>query len=493
MFSEVLDELVGLSDADLVARIEANELERRRLDAEMAAALAVAKERNLHGSYGHRSMAAFCRAKLNWSTTEAGKRLGLARAVDKVQGLGEAWSIGRFGLPQASKLAAASANPRIADQLGDFVPQLLVHAEQMPYPDFAAVVDHVIARADQDGAHDDREEAIEGRRARLIDVGGSLEVRASGGDGLVTAELMAIFDHFVDLEFRNDVAARTQEHGELADGFQLARTDRQRRFDALVAIFRAASAAGNVGSPAEPLVNVVIDAATWGRMLLAADLTISSDLDGRPIDLFTGLAVDDSRSLLDDLVDPATQMCETTTGVPLLDHDVLRAALAGHIRRTVVDSDRVIIDLGRRQRLFTGSTRVAAKLLIKRCEYIGCELPAEWCDVDHVDEWDRNRGPTNQRNAALLCRSDNLDKHRNGWRTKRARNGCSYTFDRSGTILLPVGARPPQFSDDQDHTNHPEETIDVHDDVHDVDDPEEIARITTAAHRRIDELIRSRS
>ena len=45
MFSVVVDELVGSSDAELTARIEANELERRRLDAEISAALAVARSR----------------------------------------------------------------------------------------------------------------------------------------------------------------------------------------------------------------------------------------------------------------------------------------------------------------------------------------------------------------------------------------------------------------------------------------------------------------
>ena len=69
-------------------------------------------------------------------------------------------------------------------------------------------------------------------------------------------------------------------------------------------------------------------------------------------------------------------------------HDVLRAALAGHVRRTVVDSDRVVIDLGRRQRLFTGNARQAAKLLVRRCEHVGCELPGDWCEVDHDDDID---------------------------------------------------------------------------------------------------------
>ncbi len=120
MFSDVVDGLIGSSDADLLARIESNELERRRLDAEMSAALAVANGRNLHGADGHRSMVAFCRATLNWSTSEAGRRLGLARAVDEVPGLGDAWFDGRIGFPQAAKLSATNANRRVAERLGEF-------------------------------------------------------------------------------------------------------------------------------------------------------------------------------------------------------------------------------------------------------------------------------------------------------------------------------------------------------------------------------------
>ncbi len=453
MFSAVVDELVGLTDDELTARIEANELERRRLDAEMSAALAVAKGRSLHGVSGHRSMAAFCRAKLNWSTSEASRRLGLAKAVNEVPGLGDAWVDGRFGLPQAVKMSMTNANSRVSEHLPTFAPQLLAHAEQMPYTDFATVVDHFVAGADPDGTHDDRDAAIEGRKARVVGVGDTLDIRASGGDGLTTAEMIEIHKRFADIEYRKDVEERRLEHGDLADGFALPRTDAQRRFDALVAIFRQAASAADAGlvaTAAVPLVNIAIDAATWGRLLAAAGLATATDLDDNAIDPFTGLPVTDLDDLLSDLVDPATRMCETTNGVAVHPHDVLRAALSGHVRRVVVDSDRVVIDMGRRQRLFTGSARSAAKLLIKRCEHIGCELPADFCDVDHVDEWDRNGGTTDQRNAAILCRFHNNDKHRSRWRTKRARNGCSYTVSSDGTVLMPVGARSPEFDHPDD-------------------------------------------
>lgn len=490
MFSAVVDELVGLPDGEIGARIEQNELARRKGDAEMSALLAIAKARNLHGIDGHQSMTGYCRATLNWSTNEAGRRLGLARAVDEIPGLGDAWYDGQIGFPQAVKLSIANANARVAERLTEFAPPLLEHGEQMKYADFAEVVDHFVARADEDGAHDERDAAIEGRSARAVDVGGTLDLRASGGDGLETAEIIAILDRFTDLEFQQDVEANRLAHGDDADGFALPRTDRQRRFDALVAIFRTASAARTAGveaTPTEFVVDIVIDAASWGRILLAAGLSVASDLDGTPIDPFTGLSVDDANELIaglgDDLSNIHHRMCETTDGVQLHPHDVLRAALAGHVRRTVVDSDRVVIDHGRKQRLFTGSARRAAKLLIKRCEHAGCELPANWCDVDHVEEWERDHGSTDQRNAAVLCRGHNNDKHRRRWRIQRARNGRSYTIRQDGSLVLPVGARPPADMRGVNDTGRDAELAEL-------DDAEDLARLTSLTLSRLDALAR---
>jgi Domain of unknown function (DUF222) len=482
MFSDVVESLVGLSDDDVIARIEANELERRRLDAEMAALLAIADRRNIAGSEGHRSMTGFCRARLNWSTAEATRRIGQAKAVDHVADLGSLWYDGRFGAAQATKLSMTYGNQRVRDQLPEFAPMLLDNAEHLPYSDFAATVDHFESRADADGAHDDRDAQIDGRRARVVDVGGSLDARASGGDGLTTAEMLAIHDHFTELEYQADLEARRAEHGELADGFALARTDRQRRFDALVNLFRTAMASDKVGTPAVPLVNIVIDSHTWGRLLIEFGLATSRDLDGRPLDPFTGLSTDTTDQLLSDSEFLASSVCETSNGVALHPHDVLRAALAGHIRRTVVDAQRVVIDQGRKQRLFTGSARRAAKMLIRHCEHAGCELPADWCDVDHIDEWDRDDGATDQRNAAVLCGHHNTDKHRRRWRTRRATNGHGYTIRADGTIVLPVGARPPDFPVEHDHDEH-------NDDDH--DDPAETARLTSLARYRVDALARA--
>jgi len=92
---------------------------------------------------------------------------------------------------------------------------------------------------------------------------------------------------------------------------------------------------------------------------------------------------------------------------------------------------------------------------VLHCEHPGCELPADLCDVDHADEW-TDGGPTDQHNSRVRCGSHNVDKTRHRWRSERATNGRTYTIRSDGTIMLPVGVRPPMFpsEDDPDDIEH---------------------------------------
>ena len=51
----------------------------------------------------------------------------------------------------------------------------------------------------------------------------------------------------------------------------------------------------------------------------------------------------------------------------------------------------------------TGKAREAAQLLAIRCEHRGCDVPAAFCDIDHIDEHTTRNGETNQANALPLC------------------------------------------------------------------------------------------
>jgi hypothetical protein len=456
----------------------------------MAAAVAVADTRQLNAVVdGHRSMGSYLRAELNYSRWEANRWLGLAKMVNAHAAVGEAWMAGHIGVPQAMTFARTHANRRVRDRLPEFVPVLVEHAERLPHPDFAACADEFVRRADLDGAHDERDHAITHRRASVVEVGGALHVDMFGGDGLVTAEMIAIHRRFTEYEFHNDVEMRRDDDGSGESG-DLPRTAGQRSYDAIVEIFRRAARSDVPGRAVEPVVNIVIDAHTFARMQAASGLAPAGG-DGWYVDPFTGLS--EPAGLIDDMLgDPATlehRRCETTTGVALHPHDVLRAALAGHVRRVVVDSADVVIDLGRKSRLYTGSAREAAKLLVRHCQRPGCELPTEFCDVDHNDEWVDDAGATDQRNAAILCRTHNKDKYRHRWRRRRAGDGRVYTVRADGTIMLPVGARGPDLLDELEVLR--EAATDTDTDSDDPwDDPDEWGRSARLARQRLAVLAR---
>ena len=242
------------------------------------------------------------------------------------------------------------------------------------------------------------------------------------------------------------------------------------------------------GAPATSgtVVNVLTDARTWGLILADAGLAPTENLAGEPIDPFTGLPVGAERDLLRDLLaDPdafASMRCETSRGTLLHPHDVLRATLAGHVRRVVVDARSVPIDMGRKQRLFTGAAREAAKLLVRRCDHAGCDLPDDFCEVDHVVEWN-DGGPTDQDNGGVECGHHNRLKHRRRTATRRDIHGRRYTIRRDGSIILPVGARPPTFPAETDDGDDPAATA--------AREAIETAELTRTARARLQRLRRA--
>jgi hypothetical protein len=463
MFADRIATLVEASDALLDARVRELETQRRALEAELAATIAVGEARGLHRADGHRSMKCYLRATCNWSNGEVARFRSAARLVNAHPTVGDAWLEGHIGSAQVGELSRAHGHTRIADRLGEFVPALVDHAETLPHDDFRAVMQRFVSLADVDGAHRDRD-AIDGRCAQATEAGGSLHLRASGGDPLATAEFLAIFDRFAEAEFRRDrELARRHEtvvNGDDDDGDDECaggvappklRSRRQRNFDALLAMARAAASHEGLESKSGPLVSILCDQRTWSWALAHSGLGAARSLDGRSIDPFTGLP--QPADVLDDLLgDPDSlidRRCVTTNGVPLRPFDVLRAALSGHVRRVVLGAGRRPIDVGRSERVFAGAAREAAKLLVDWCEQPGCDIPAELCEIDHSVEW-HEMGRTDQENAGIRCGGHNREKHRSRRKVRRAIDGRNHTFRPDGTIMLPVGCRQPKFEPDDD-------------------------------------------
>jgi hypothetical protein len=191
----------------------------------------------------------------------------------------------------------------------------------------------------------------------------------------------------------------------------LDRTAAQRRFDALRAVFIAAASSRVVGV-FDPLVNIVVDQTT-----LEFHLATLLGGDPEPLDPST---VDQRR-------------CETVGGVQIDPADMLAAVLTGHVRRVVFDAAGVVIDPGRRSRLFTGGARDAVVLGDRWCMWPGCDLRSGRCQTDHTTPWAAN-GPTRPDNGGPACARHNRWKQ-HGYRTWRDPTGQWHTNRPDGTEI----------------------------------------------------------
>ena len=438
---------MGLDNDSITERFRELELERRRIEAEMAAVVAVADARGVYGDDGHRSIKGWMRANANWSGCDVSTMRRVVALFESCPAVGDALLAGHIGQAQVIELARARSNPRCGARLVEVLELLLDNAEHLSFEDFRTVVRRWEHFADEDGTLEDAETNHANRTAGLHEVNGCVDLRASGGRPLDAAEMLGIFERFVEDEFRADVAARTELHGPDAPASLLPRTDAQRRFDALLRIFRTASSMPAGARAPEPVVNIVCDIETFETLLARHRLIPFPD------DL--------------PLTDLARSRSETDSGIVVPPEHLLQAALQGHVRRVIVDADGVVLDMGRKRRLFKGAARVAAKLMACHCGHPGCTIGAHYAEVDHLDEWHRDGGATDVANSGIRCRSHNPIKHRLGLVDRRSKTGQVVTFRRDGTPMLPVGCRLPEFEPDPEESEHEGSEFEVHDEFAD--------------------------
>lgn len=403
----VVPELDALSVRELGALLREHERRRRHEEVVLARIVAEVDRRGEHRIDGHRNVAAWCRALTRCSSTEATARVRTGHLLAASPELAEATTVGAIGVAQLHELGRAFANPRVGAQLVDVVPIMLQHAERVPFHEFRLIVRRWESLADLDGSHRDAAGAHDGRDATVVHVGDEMIVTAHGGLGQ-GAVVKEIFDRFVDAEFTADWEATVARYGDDAAFSLMPRTDAQRRFDALVRIFERAAAMPPDAKAAQPLVELVVDLRTLDE-LLHAEPTLAPDPD------------------------PRRRRCETRSGIPLPLADVVAAMWWGHVRRVVVDDAGVVVDLGRRSRLFRGGAREAAMLQSTTCVWPGCLAPVRNCEADHLVEH-RHGGPTDARNAGPMCGPHNRWKSR-GFVVWRDEHGYWHTCRPDGTEI----------------------------------------------------------
>lgn len=397
----------SLDAAELRGWLEEIEGLRRAVDAAAVAAAGAVDRSNPFRAQGFLSTKTVVKHMCRLSGPEAHRRVQTARLHQMLPEWADAAVDGRVGVAQSELMARVAANPRIAAVvLERDSPALLDDAISQPFDEFERRVRMWEALADPDGDRDRNERLHASRDVRVRPCPeGGWTITGNLAE-LAGCEFNEIFSWFIEAQWHTDWAEARHRVGNHATVADLARTEAQRRADAFVAMARAAASAAPGSRQPCATVNVLID-----------DETFEAHLRGEPVD---------PRRYRDVVV-------RTQTGRRLHPDDAVNAALIGHVRRVVYDGSGTIIDLGRRQRLFRGSSREAVMLLLITCVWIGCDRPIAWCDADHSVGW-KAHGATVPRNGGGLCHGHNhLKEH--GFQVYRDDHGTWHVIDPDGNEI----------------------------------------------------------
>ena len=169
--------------------------------------------------------------------------------------------------------------------------------------------------------------------------------------------------------FENDWAEARAEHGDSATASQLRRTADQRRADALEEMARRSAAMDPHAVMPRPLFSVLLG--------------------------YTGFS----------------SLCELADGTVVRPGQLVPHLGEADIERIVFEGPSRVIDVGARQRFFTGALRRAIQVRDRHCTHpSGCDVPAERCDVDHITPFARG-GLTTQANGRCRCSVHNRQRN----------------------------------------------------------------------------------
>jgi hypothetical protein len=412
----------------------------------------------LHHADGHRTAAVLVRQAGNLSKPEAKRRAKTARMLRAMPLVAAGFAIGRIGACQVDRIARTFGNKRVRDELIAADADIAVLAARLPFPEFDGKLADWERLADEDGAEDRSARNHHNRTASITqEFDGSWRLHGACG-ALQGAEMRDILDHYLEAEFLTDWAEARAARGDDATVADLPRTDGQRRLDALYRIF--CDAAGHVAATpggSQICTELIVDQQTFERHLrkacgdtpepderLATFLTdlVATTTPGD--DLFApegedGDADPDEEAAHVDATEPPdlaqAPRSSTIDGHPIHPSEILAAALVGYVRRVVMSRTGVILDMGRRERLFRGARRTAIQLSNFECVHPGCDIRVPHCECDHIDGWAApTRGPTDVSNGAPECGHHNrLKEH--GFTTVRDQFGRWHTYRPDGTEI----------------------------------------------------------
>jgi hypothetical protein len=119
--------------------------------------------------------------------------------------------------------------------------------------------------------------------------------------------------------------------------------------------------------------------------------------------------------------------------LPISSKTVERLACDCSVTRILLDSDSMVIDVGRAKRVTSGPQRKALNARDKGCIWPGCDRPASWASGHHLKHWIHGGG-SDLENLALLCYRHHWNVHEGGWQIVRSDDGLVTTIPPTVTF-----------------------------------------------------------
>ena len=300
-----------------------------------------------------------CRSRMNTA----------ARLHRRYPQLAEALKTGRVGW-QHVKVIDSAGNDRNWQDLADLLPGLIDLAQVATFERWAREVRGIAQRLDQDGGYDPASDPANNHLHLVPTTDGITYV-----SGQLVGELALTIKKLIDGETER-VLKRYRADAEATGGETPVPSRAQACAEALGELVdRGSGVPEGSGKLPEPEIVVILND--------------------------TG-DTEDGGELTDD------------DGNHLSPHILRFIIAAGLIRPLKMSSTGDPLNMGRTLRYANRHQRRALLARDGGCIFPGCDRPASWCDVHHVDEWDAN-GPTDIDNIGLLCRHHHRVTHRPGW------------------------------------------------------------------------------
>jgi hypothetical protein len=127
---------------------------------------------------------------------------------------------------------------------------------------------------------------------------------------------------------------------------------------------------------------------------------------------------------------------ELEFSLPISAKAVERLACDCSVTRILLNSDSMVIDVGRAKRTISVPQRKALNARDQHCVWPGCDRPASWASGHHLKHWIHG-GASDLPNLALLCYRHHWNVHEGGWQLVRTETGKFMTVPPTMTFGPP--------------------------------------------------------